>query len=153
MIQPRGKPRTLQAWNPFSSTKCRQRKYYRNQTEGSVTVKIWYLFRACILFFFPHTYRGYSHQIQLNYFIVIVHLVHSIPHQSGNKLILIPDQKKKKNHSMCIRETATEGRKSEICFKTAVLITDTRVQMGNKIPLGQKEACADKKTNLRNLLI
>lgn len=52
--------------------------------------------------FFSHTYRGYSHQIQLNYFIVIVHLVHSIPHQSGNKLILIPDQKTKKRIIPCV---------------------------------------------------
>lgn len=48
---------------------------------------------------------------------------------------------------------AREGRKSEIHFKTAALITDTRVQVGNKIPLGQKEACANEKTNFKNLLI
>lgn len=48
----------------------------------------------------------------------------------------ITSRPKKKKNSICIRGTATEGRKSEIYFKTTVLITDTRVQVGNKILLG-----------------
>ena len=40
---------------------------------------------------------------------------------------------------------------SEISFITSVLITDTRLQVGNKNPLVQKEACVNEKANLRNL--
>lgn len=40
---------------------------------------------------------------------------------------------------------------NEISFVTSVLVTDTRLQVGNKNPLVQQEACVNEKANVRNL--
>lgn len=65
----------------------------------------------------------------------------------------IPYPRPKKSNSTYIRGTATEGKKSvsAVSFITSALITDRRLQVWNKNPLVQKEACVNEKTYLRNI--
>lgn len=85
---------------------------------------------------------------------MIVHLIQGSLHQPGNRIFLIPDQKRIFPHISGEQQQRKKKSVSEITsFITSMLTTDTRLQGGNKNPLVQKEACVNKKANLRILLV